>query len=184
MDYIGWIIFIIVFGELALYFIKFFPFIHWNKNKHLKFLYFYGIPLKRHLFNSKYQKDEIIQYINNYIKPLKKLDESVFVTRRKYLKILQWYTPVFIEARLTISQDIELGTVIDTEFKMIYFPWIAILASILMSFGLPAIEIASNIFASLFTILFFYLFALLERYVLIKKLEKIKNMDTTYYLFA
>jgi len=142
----------------------------------------YGVPLFSIEIKSKHSKKNILTFINENIKPIKSVGNFIFI-RRKYLKWIQWATPVPLQATVEVIEN-ERDCVLLIHMKTLYFPWFAVLSPVLISLFENSMTIIESIFATGILAILIYLLALLEKAAILNKIRKISNLDTSYSIFA
>ncbi len=177
------IIFFLIVFELVFYFIKYMPFINFYDRKGFRNLFYYGIPMYKFSISSSYSRDEIMKFIKENISPKKIIADDAILLRRKYFKWIQWGTLVFLECKLTIIND-KAGSLIQAQFKSIFFPWISVILPFFYSFFYEDYSFSSGILTSILLMLFVYLFGLIEFIALKGKIKKIAYLDSSYNYFS
>ena len=179
MDIIRVLIVLVLALEIVFYFVKYWAFIPSEK---LKFGLFYGLPLFKLKLLSKHSKGEIINFIKGSIKPKKIISEEIFL-RRKYLKCVMWATPVPLETKIIFNENNE-GCLLDIKIKTIFITPIGAISPVCISLFSESIGFGQSILYLFFILFALYLFALLEKAAIVKKLNKIVKLDSSYTLFS
>lgn len=178
MEFCRYIILALVLFEIIFYFAKYWKFVSIKKN----IFYNYGIHLFKEIIKSEYKKEQLVGFVRDNIKPKKIFNDQIYL-RRKYLKWVQWATPIPIQITITIKEFdkfCELQVII----KSLYFPWLAAISPIFISIFSDQLEFVYSIFSTVLFIILIYILALLEKKAIITKIRKIAKLDRSYSIFA
>ena len=183
MEFLRYLIFSLMLFEILLYFLKYWNIIPFEKSKVLsKLLYNYGVPLFRNVLSSSHTSEQILEFIKYNIKPKKIVGNTIYL-RRKYLKWIQWATPIPLQAIIKLKKNSNTCD-LEVKFTSIFTPWIGAIIPILISIYSQELSLLIAVLAFIFFIPLIYLIALVEKAALMSKIKKITNLDESYTLFA
>lgn len=177
------IIYLILF-ELILYTIKYWKFNRcFFKNRRInEFIFGYGITICFSEIQTNKTETEIVSFIKDNIKPYKIVNKTVYL-RRRYLKWIQWSTPVPVQGILKFKQT--NGTlVINCIIKSIYTPWLILVYFGIIRRAILNEPIFSIVNVALFSLLIFIGLALIEKNALYTKIKNIAELNIKYNYFA
>jgi hypothetical protein len=145
-------------------------------------IFFYGVKLYSNEISTTKTKEEILSFISENITSYKIIRGNIFL-RRRYLKWIQWATPIPLEVRIKIK-ELDNSIKLHVEMRTLLFPWMLLGYSILLRYVYSTIPIMNLILILVFAIIFIYMFGLLEKIALLKKIKKFSNLDKSYSMFA
>jgi len=176
-------IFYAILIELIIYIMKFWNFDIFSKNNtYAKIIYDSGIKINSSIMLINKSEAEIISFVRTNIKPFKIINSKIYL-RRKYLKWIQWATPVPIQGTIWLNQS-GGKSVLNLVIRTIYTPWLILAYYGLIRRIILSEPIDSILIVALFSFLIFIGLAQLEKFALISKIKKISELDDSYNYFA